>query len=102
MLSQAIAANPTSISPWLQLARLGRQTNDAPTHVIQSYSAVIDRNPNDPTLRLEFGDYLEQVGQHADAVEQYKAGLAANAAMHSDEPRRLPPSRVAEVEARIK
>jgi len=102
MLNQAIAANPASVSPWLQLARLGRQTNDAPNRVIQNYSAVIARNPNDPTLRLEFGDYLEQIGQHAQAVEQYKAGLAANAAMHKDEPRRLPANRVAEIEARIK
>ena len=101
LLNAAINADPTAVQPWLDLARLGRQHQDNPITVTNEYSAVIARNPNDPTLRLEFGDYLDSVGQRSAANDQYRAGLDANAQMHADEPRRLPAARVAELEARF-
>lgn len=102
MLSQAIAANPVAVRPWLDLARLGRSNRDDPIRVAADYGAVIARNPNEPMLRLEYGDYLDSIGLAKAAAEQYRAALDVDRQMHADEPRRIPKKQRDAVAARLK
>jgi tetratricopeptide (TPR) repeat protein len=59
--------------------------------VCDDFSAVTKLNPNDVPLHMQFGDALQRFGMTADAREQYKLALNANAALPEGEPKRLSP-----------
>ena len=102
MLTAAITADPANPGTWLERARFRRQIGDPSSAVIIDYTAVLARNPQDIQTRLEFGDYLDSINQHAAADEQYRLALRTNDQYHADEPRRLPAARVDALRQRLK
>jgi O-antigen ligase len=95
-MTAAIAANPTRIRAWLTDAdaRLAEPVPDQAA-VIRDFDTAVRLDPNDVDIRRRYGDALEKFHRHDEAVEQYRAALAANDALPADEPKRLPPDRLA-------
>jgi tetratricopeptide (TPR) repeat protein len=65
------------------------------------YDRAIAINPRDPPTRLDFAELLERFGDIPAAIEQYRLALAINDDFHPDEPRRLSPARVGQVQAKL-
>ena len=103
MLDVAAGVDPTSV-PY-RLTRAQFELHGAPQvderRVVDNYEAVFALNPNDVRLRLEYAAVLERLGRGDEALEQYRLALKYDDGLHPDEPKRLKPDRLAEVERRI-
>jgi len=102
MLGIAIAADPTAIPYYLTRAGVElRQPQPDMSRVREDYERALSLNPNDVALRLDYADLLAERGSPAEALAQYRAALEKNAGLHADEPKRLTPERLKEVEEKI-
>lgn len=101
-LDRAIAtAGGMSLKTWLLSARVeaSQQSPDV-ARLRKAYDAAIAVDPQSVSTRLEYADVLEKLGLPKDAASQMRLALAANAGLDPNEPKRLPPALVAEVERR--
>jgi O-antigen ligase len=94
-----IAADPSRLKSLLLDAqiRLREPAPDEPA-IRRDYETAVRLDPNDVDIRRQFGDALVRFGDHDAAVRQYRAAIDANNALPPDEPKRLPPDRLVELE----
>jgi O-antigen ligase len=97
-LDAATMGDPHMTGPHLLRARyLRRMTPSDRDTIVNSYEAALRLNPNDVAIRIEYGDYLREIGRNAGAAEEYAKALAYNDQFPPDEPKRLSPQRVGEL-----
>jgi thioredoxin-like negative regulator of GroEL len=102
MLDIAVARDPTGIGYYLTRAHVEmRQPQPDVEQVRKDYDRVLSLNPNDVQTRLNYAAWLADRGLAHDAVAQYRTALKKHAGLHPDEPKRLPPERLGEIEARV-
>jgi tetratricopeptide (TPR) repeat protein len=101
-LDIAIRADPTAIGPRLTRAAFElQQTPPNETVVREDFEAVLRLDPNDVDTRLRYAKALDAMGHPAEAARAYRQALDVNDQLHPDEPERLAPARVEEVEREI-
>jgi O-antigen ligase len=96
LVDDAIRSNPRLIEAWLRNAELCAAAGDV-AGARAAYGTAVRLNPNDVSIRLQYAEALDKLHDRADAAAQYAAALAADAALPAEEPKRLPPERVAEL-----
>jgi len=107
LLDVAIKGNPMSTDYLLARARyLAHLPNPAGRHdaIVADYRRVLELNPNEVSLHLEFADVLPSFNSPADraaARQEYEAALRHNDELPANEPKRLNPERVAEIKKTI-
>jgi tetratricopeptide (TPR) repeat protein len=107
LLDIAIKANPMASEYLLARARyLAHLPNPGERHdaIVADYRRVLELNPNEVSLHLEFAEVLRSFNTPADraaAREQYEAALRYNDQLPANEPKRLKPERVAEIKKTI-
>jgi O-antigen ligase/tetratricopeptide (TPR) repeat protein len=96
----AIQADPSFLGAyhlraiyWLQL--------DEPAKMIADFDKVLELNPNEVSLRLEYARSLEMVHLFPEATHQLELALHYNELLDKAEPKRLPPDQVAEIQKEI-
>jgi len=90
LLADAIAKNPRDIA--LYLARIGylrRAGSSDAAQMTADFSTLIDLNPTDVQIRLEYGDYLWDQGKIDAARQQYRAALRLNEQLDAVELKRI-------------
>jgi len=104
MLDAATAADPTLIRAYLLRADYEMFRSDGERNVDAvrvSYEKALALNPADIDVRLRFATALERLGQPREAAVQLRTALEFNGKLPAEEPERLPPDRVTEIERRI-
>ena len=102
-LKRAIAANPRGIAERASLAGL-YSGGFAPPRLAEAaevYREILDLNPNDLQLRLQYADALEVLGRAPEAADELERVLEFNDQLSADEPERLPAGNVDEIQRRI-
>jgi tetratricopeptide (TPR) repeat protein len=95
-LGDAKRINPLLIDAYLLDANLQLAGPHPDTSAVRGdFEMVVKLNPNDVPLRVEYARALDQLSLHDEAKAQYKAALAANAALPIGEPKRLTDEQVA-------
>ncbi len=95
MLDRASAINPAAVRPLLERARFERRLPPAqrlPDRAAAAYQAALQLNPNDVRIRVEFAQFLDQLGLSDEAAAQYEAALRFDDQLPPDEIKRLPPA----------
>jgi tetratricopeptide (TPR) repeat protein len=101
-LVDAKRINPLLIDAYLLDASLQLAGPHPDAAAVRSdYQMVVKLNPNDVPLRVQYARALDQFGFHDEAKAQYKAALAANAALPVGEPKRLADEQVSQLKAVI-
>ena len=100
LLDQAIAANPSAVIYYLSRARIDGEQRDVAA-MKADFSKALELNPNEVSIHLDYADALRDLGRSADAVEQDELALKYNDLLQPDEPKRLTPQRVAEIQKLI-
>jgi tetratricopeptide (TPR) repeat protein len=102
MLDRAIALDPNRPLYFLHRAN-ARLRSAAPdvAAVRADYERALRLDPNNVDARLEYADVLRRFGDNAAAAGQYREALRFNNLLSPDEPKRLTPQRVTEVERSI-
>jgi len=104
MLVQATSANPTAVEYWLWRASFESQMPEDRrdyAEIRRDYQRVLDLNPNDAQIRLQYAAAMEKHDPML-AAQQYRTALEKNALLNPDEIRRLPPEKVRELESKIR
>jgi O-antigen ligase len=107
LLDVAIRQNPMATEYRLTRARyLAHLPNPAQRRdaIVADYRRVLELNPNEVSLHLEFADVLRSFNTPEDraaARAEYEAALRCNDQLPANEPKRLKPERVAEIRKRI-
>ncbi len=96
-VADALRANPRLIEAHQRDAELRLAVGDGPG-VRAAYDAAVRLNPNDVPIRLQYAAALDKLHDRSAAAAQYRAALAADAALPVGEPKRLKPERVAELQ----
>lgn len=96
----AIDEDPAFLGAYHLRAVFDLQTQDA-KDMISDYEHVMDLNPNEVSLRLEYADGLRMMHLLPEAKKQYELALKYNDQLDKAEPKRLTPQRVAEIEREI-
>ena len=99
LVAEAERADPRLIDARLLDADLRRSGGEV-AGTRSAFEAAVRLNPNDVSIRLRYADAMDHLGDHATAAAQYRAALAADAALPAGEPRRLSAERLAAVQAR--
>jgi hypothetical protein len=103
MLDVALATDPYNVETYAMragyLQRLPSPDGDA---ILRDYGRALALDPNNVPLRLDYADALEKLGDPRAAAEQYRDALRHNDLLNPDEPRRLSPERVREVEEHVR
>jgi tetratricopeptide (TPR) repeat protein len=76
--------------------------NPNPAVVRSDFATLLKLNPNDVSLHIQYGDALQHLGLTSEAREQYRQALSANDALPAEEPKRLPTSQVADLQAKLR
>ena len=71
------------------------------TIVRREYDKALELDPQNVEVRLDYAAVLEKFSLPHEAAEQYRAALLTNSQYHRDEPKRLKPERVREIEAKV-
>jgi hypothetical protein len=102
LLDRAVALDPNRAEYWLARANAEglRPTPDA-ARLRAGYDAALRLDPNSVQVRLDYAALLRRVGDTAGARQQYAEALRYNDLLSPDEPKRLPPEKVAEVRKAI-
>ncbi len=98
LVTRAERVDPRLISARLLDASLRRSSGDV-AGTRAAYDAAVSLDPNDVPIRLQYADAMASLGQRSVAAAQYRAALAADAALPAGEPRRLSAAKVAAVRA---
>jgi tetratricopeptide (TPR) repeat protein len=75
---------------WLQMSEAQR--------MIADFDKVMELNPNEVSLRLEYARSLEMVHLLPEAKRQFELALSYNGLLDKNEPKRLSPDKAAEIE----
>jgi hypothetical protein len=99
LLDRATTLDPNRPDYWLSRANaeLLRPAPD-PRRIREGYDRALAIDPNNVQVRLEYASMLRRLGDDTGALAQLREALRYNALLSPDEPKRLPPERVAEVE----
>jgi O-antigen ligase len=103
LLDSAVRRNPMSTEYLLTRARFTAHLNDAAQRreaIKADYRRVLELNPNEVSLRLEFAEVLKGFGTAEDraaARREYGEALRFNGMLRADEPKRLKAGRVEEI-----
>jgi tetratricopeptide (TPR) repeat protein len=96
----AIQENPSFLGAyqcraifWLQMIR--------PQRMIADFDKVMELNPNEVSLRLDYAHGLEMLNLFPEARQQFKLALAYNNQLDKGEPKRLSATKEAEIETEI-
>ena len=102
LLSRARAADPADVDDLVKLANLARRgPSPRDADAADLLAQAVARNPNDLQIRTAYADALEAAGDPAAAAAQLRLVLDFNDQLNPDEPERLPPSRIDELNARL-
>ncbi len=102
LLADARRVNPLLIDAFLLDANLLlSRANPDVAAVTSDFDRVMQLNPNDVSLRMQFGDAMTRLGQTELARQQYRAALKANDALPIGEPKRLSDEAVAQLRKKI-
>ncbi len=96
-LNKAIAADPTFIRAYLLRAHVSTDAGS----ISADYESALALNPNDVDVRLEYAAALELMGQQHRAAEQYQLAIDKNEGLSPDEPKRLSPDKVKEIQGKV-
>jgi tetratricopeptide (TPR) repeat protein len=94
-IAAAIRADPTRINALLLEAENPPAGPRAGQVTVRDFDAAVRLDPNDVGIRREYGEALDRMGRRGKAAAQYRAALAADAALPAGEPKRLPADQVA-------
>jgi len=102
LLDRAIATDPDRADYWISRANAEglRQVPD-PVRLRSGYDAALRLDPNNVQVRLDYATMLRRLGDTAAARQQYSEALRYDDLLSPDEPKRLPPEKVAEVRKMI-
>jgi tetratricopeptide (TPR) repeat protein len=101
LIAHAKQINPMLVDPYLLDANVElSQPNPDPAAVRADFNKILQLNPNDVSLRVQYGNALERFGLLPEAREQYRLALNANDALPIGEPKRLPPEDVEKLRAK--
>jgi O-antigen ligase len=84
----AIGADPLMIAPYHLMGILALQTGNA-RELVNNYTRILELNPNEVSLRLEYARALEALNLRGLAREQFKLALQYNDELDAAEPKRL-------------
>ena len=102
-LRGVVENDPIFIRGHLTLANLLLRSPEPDAVAIRrEYEKAIALNPNDVTVRMEYGQALERLSEPAAAADELQRALDANAGLGPDEPKRLDLSQVADLSNRIR
>lgn len=107
LLDSAVRQNSMSTEYVLTRARFTAHLSDATTRrdaIRADYRRVLELNPNEVSLRLEFADVLKGFGTPEDraaARREYEEALRFNEMLRADEPKRLKEGKVEEIRKEI-
>jgi hypothetical protein len=103
MLASAIERNPKSVVYYLTRAMLELRSSTPDIAAVQrDFDAALKLDPQNIGVRLDYADALLKHGKPQEAAAQFRAALATNEKYDVTEPKRLPPTRVSEIEAKIR
>jgi tetratricopeptide (TPR) repeat protein len=106
MLTEAITANPADPLSWLERARFRRAVAPSFTTDVNAISSdyfqSVSRNPTDVRTRIEYADFLWQVGKNTEARIEYEKAMKLNQMLQEDEPRRLRQDEIDVIRHRLK
>jgi hypothetical protein len=97
LVAEAERVDPRLIDARLLDADLRPPGDGAGTRA--AYDAAVALNPNDRDIRLRYAQALDRLGDRSAAAAQYRAALAADAALPVGEPRRFKPQQLAQYQA---
>jgi thioredoxin-like negative regulator of GroEL len=69
-----------------------------PARARADFERTIRLDPNNVQVRLDYARLLAALGDRTAAADQYRAALRFNDLLHPDEPKRLRPEELREVE----
>lgn len=102
LLDAAVAADPSLIKGYLMRAEFELHQENPDAAAIQAnYDKALTLNPADINVRLRYAAALEDLGLKKEAAEQYRIALDFNDKLPAEEPERLPPERVTEIEQKM-
>ncbi len=87
--SIAISKDPALLAAYHLRAIFWLQMND-PDSMIADFNKVMELNPNDVSLRLEYAHDLEMFHLRSQAKKQFQLALSYNDQLDPAEPKRLP------------
>ncbi len=73
-MKELVSRDPENEARRIQLANLYLQ-DDRPRKAIESYTAILDRNPNNASVLRSRGDALLSVGDHPSAIADYERAI---------------------------
>jgi O-antigen ligase len=98
LLDRAIATDPDRADYWLARANAeGLRPVPDLARLRAGYDAALRLDPNNVQVRLDYATMLRRLGDAAGARGQYAEALRYDDLLSPDEPKRLPPEKVAEV-----
>jgi tetratricopeptide (TPR) repeat protein len=102
MIITAQNLNPRLIDAFLLQANLElRRTNLDATVIRSDFDRILQLDPNDVSLHTQYGQALDRLGLFPAAAAQYELALSCNAALPPDEPKRISPQEIADLQAKI-
>jgi cytochrome c-type biogenesis protein CcmH/NrfG len=103
MILTAQQLNPRLIDAYLLQANVELQKpNPSPSIIRSDFEKVLQLDPNDVSIHTQYGDALDRLGLSTAAAAQYQQALACNAALPPDEPKRISPQQIADLQAKIR
>jgi O-antigen ligase len=107
LLAMAIQGNPLEPRYYLTRARYllhAPEVEKRREQIRSDFVRAIELNPNEVSLRMEFGDVLagfKTPADRAEAVRQYEEAIRFNGLLKADEPKRMAAEKVTEVRRKI-
>jgi tetratricopeptide (TPR) repeat protein len=100
LLGEAISADPRRIRYLNARAGLEAMSGD-PQQAATDYEQILQLDPHNLELRLQYAAVLERLGRRDQAIANYQKVLEFNAQLAPDEIRRLSPKQVEEIRAKV-
>jgi hypothetical protein len=94
-------SNPRLIDAYLLEANLQLSRKNPDAGIVRTdFEQAVKLNPNDVSIRIQFGDAMLRLGQTELARQEYDAALKANQALPIGEPKRLSDEQVKQLQAK--
>jgi O-antigen ligase len=102
-LAETKRVNPLLIDAYLLEANLLLSMPNPDVATVRSdFERIVQLNPNDVSLRMQFGDAMLRLGETDLARQQYQSALKANDALPIGEPKRLSDEQVKQLKETIR
>jgi|GEM_PF-729736 len=88
LINEAIARDPTNVAYPLSRARMEAETGDA-SAAKADFTRALDLNPNEVSIRLDFGQALLGLHEPAEAAKEFDLALKYNSMLPEAEPKRM-------------